>query len=147
MSIRDFAAHLGVSDRMISRWEAAGDRIQPRPVNQGALDTSLNRATEHERERFVALLRSHGFTAARANLAYVSEDLALESAENAPLRAGSRTPPAWDDPPAGLPTRYDQKLAEMSGFDGHTGWVVSPLARDVTRLGSDLAIARDSGAS
>lgn len=58
MSIRDFAAHLGVSDRMISRWEAAGDRIQPRPVNQGALDTSLNRATEHERERFVALLRA-----------------------------------------------------------------------------------------
>lgn len=58
MSLRDFAAHLGVSDRMISRWEAAGDQIQPRPVNQGALDTSLDRATEQERERFVALLHN-----------------------------------------------------------------------------------------
>lgn len=58
MSLRDFAAHLGVSDRMVSRWEAAGERIQPRPVNQEALDTSLDRATEQERERFVALLHN-----------------------------------------------------------------------------------------
>ncbi|MGH3468647.1 MAG: helix-turn-helix domain-containing protein, partial [Thermocrispum sp.] len=38
MSIREFAAHLGVSDRMVSKWEAAGEHFQPRPMNQAALD-------------------------------------------------------------------------------------------------------------
>lgn len=55
MSLRDFAAHLGVSDRMISKWEAAGFRIQPRPVNQAALDTSLAQAGADVHARFVQL--------------------------------------------------------------------------------------------
>jgi transcriptional regulator with XRE-family HTH domain len=58
MSIRTFAEHLGVSDRMVSKWEAGGAQTQPRPVNQEALDTSLDRTTEQERARFVALLNS-----------------------------------------------------------------------------------------
>lgn len=41
MSIRDFAGHLGVSERMVSKWESGGEGIIPRPVNQSALDTSL----------------------------------------------------------------------------------------------------------
>ncbi|MFF4992020.1 SUMF1/EgtB/PvdO family nonheme iron enzyme [Streptosporangium saharense] len=41
MSIRAFAAHLGVSERMVSKWEAGGEKIHPRPVNQAALDSSL----------------------------------------------------------------------------------------------------------
>jgi hypothetical protein len=41
MSLREFAAHLGVSDRMVSKWEAGGERIHPRPVNQATLDTSF----------------------------------------------------------------------------------------------------------
>jgi transcriptional regulator with XRE-family HTH domain len=45
MSLREFAQHLGVSHRMVSKWEAGGARIQPRPVNQSALDTRLARAT------------------------------------------------------------------------------------------------------
>jgi DNA-binding transcriptional regulator YiaG len=36
MSVREFAAHLGVSDRMVSKWEAGGPGLRPRPVNQGA---------------------------------------------------------------------------------------------------------------
>jgi DNA-binding transcriptional regulator YiaG len=56
MSIRDFAGHLGVSDRMVSKWEAGRERIHPRQVNQAALDESLQRAEPHERERFNAVL-------------------------------------------------------------------------------------------
>lgn len=52
MSLREFAAHLGVSDRMVSKWEAKGDAIHPRPVNQAALDTSLATSTADERARF-----------------------------------------------------------------------------------------------
>jgi hypothetical protein len=52
MSIRQFAKHLGVSDRMISKWEAGGANIRPRPINQAALDESLRRCTPAELNRF-----------------------------------------------------------------------------------------------
>lgn len=41
MSLRAFASHLGISERMVSKWEAGGESIHPRPINQAALDTSL----------------------------------------------------------------------------------------------------------
>ncbi|HEX6514918.1 MAG TPA: SUMF1/EgtB/PvdO family nonheme iron enzyme [Nocardioidaceae bacterium] len=56
MSIREFAAHLGVSDRMISKWEAGKESINPRPVNQAALDTSLAQSDPDVRARFAALI-------------------------------------------------------------------------------------------
>ena len=59
MSVREFAAHLGVSDRMVSKWEAGGRNIRPRPINQQALDTSLRQADPDARERFYAALASH----------------------------------------------------------------------------------------
>ena len=36
MSVREFARHLGVSDRMVSKWEAGAADMRPRPVNQAA---------------------------------------------------------------------------------------------------------------
>ncbi|GAA1643037.1 hypothetical protein GCM10009744_36530 [Kribbella alba] len=56
MSLREFAAHLGISDRMVSKWEAAGEQIHPRPVNQAALDTSLAQSSAEVRRRFEVLL-------------------------------------------------------------------------------------------
>lgn len=56
MSLRDFAAHIGVSERMISKWEAGRDEIHPRPVNQAALDTVLSRCDPDARARFTALV-------------------------------------------------------------------------------------------
>ena len=53
MSLREFAAHLGVSERMICKWEAAGAEIHPRPVNQAALDTALSRSDADTRARFL----------------------------------------------------------------------------------------------
>jgi hypothetical protein len=52
MSVREFATHLGVSDRMVSKWEASGEAIRPRPMNQAALDTSLAMASPEARTRF-----------------------------------------------------------------------------------------------
>jgi hypothetical protein len=68
MSVREFAAHLGVSDRMVSKWEAGGVAVRPRPVNQAALDTSLNRADASDRERF-HLLTSAGHTVSMPDVA------------------------------------------------------------------------------
>ncbi|MBM9435155.1 hypothetical protein JT723_04740 [Streptomyces bryophytorum] len=52
MSIRDFAAHLGVSDRVISKWEAGGEDYTPRPDSQAVLDTALARSSDESRARF-----------------------------------------------------------------------------------------------
>jgi len=52
MSVRQFAAHLGVSGRMVSKWEVGGENVRPRPLNQAALDTSLDTASLDIRSRF-----------------------------------------------------------------------------------------------
>jgi len=56
MSIREFAAHLGVSERMVSKWEAGGEKIHPRPVNQSALDSSLAASSADDHARFTDLI-------------------------------------------------------------------------------------------
>ena len=51
-TVRDFAARLGVSDRMVSKWEAGSGQVRPAPVNQAVLDTALRLADRHVRRRF-----------------------------------------------------------------------------------------------
>ncbi|TYB36472.1 helix-turn-helix domain-containing protein [Micromonospora sp. AP08] len=60
MSIRDFAEHLGVSERTVSKWEAGRDAVQPRPELQAALDTVLVRADGEVHRRFRASLGPAG---------------------------------------------------------------------------------------
>jgi predicted transcriptional regulator len=64
MTVREFAKHLGVSDRMVSAWEASGVRVRPGPLNQAGLDESLRRCSEEERRRF-----DHGVDLLEAELA------------------------------------------------------------------------------
>lgn len=63
MSVRDFAKHLGISDRTVSKWESDSGRIVPRPVNQAALDTSLSRCDPETKARFRQLARDHAAAA------------------------------------------------------------------------------------
>ncbi|SCE77546.1 Helix-turn-helix domain-containing protein [Micromonospora echinospora] len=56
MSIRDFAEHLGVSERTVSKWEAGRGEIHPRPEMQSALDTALSRAPNDAVSRFATTL-------------------------------------------------------------------------------------------
>ncbi|GAA4195560.1 hypothetical protein GCM10022252_41600 [Streptosporangium oxazolinicum] len=60
MSIRAFAAHLGVSERMVSKWEAGAEGIHPRPVNQAALDSSLSASSSDVQARFSGLITASG---------------------------------------------------------------------------------------
>jgi formylglycine-generating enzyme required for sulfatase activity len=55
MSVREFAAHLGVSDRTVSKWEAGADKALPRPETQSILDTALARSGPDVQERFEQL--------------------------------------------------------------------------------------------
>lgn len=72
MSLREFAAHLGVSDRMISKWEAGGDQARPRPVNQAALDTSLSQSPRETQARFTSLTGLPGDPSANPPAAHAS---------------------------------------------------------------------------
>lgn len=60
MSTGEFAARLGVSDRMVSKWESRKDTIRLRQVNQAALDTLLAGSAPDVHERFASLARSLG---------------------------------------------------------------------------------------
>jgi formylglycine-generating enzyme required for sulfatase activity len=52
MGVRAFADYLGISPRMVSKWESGGEQITPRPVNQEALDTVLAASTPDVQARF-----------------------------------------------------------------------------------------------
>lgn len=60
MSLRDFAAYLGVSDRTVSNWEGGGASYQPRAESQAVLDTALDRASSDAKARFAAALGTVG---------------------------------------------------------------------------------------
>ncbi|MGH3930446.1 MAG: helix-turn-helix domain-containing protein [Pseudonocardiaceae bacterium] len=49
MSVRAFAAHLGVCPRTVSKWEAGGEQLIPLPDTQAMLDTALEPGTRQSR--------------------------------------------------------------------------------------------------
>lgn len=56
MSVREFAARLGVGQRTVSDWEKLGADTQPRPNGQAILDTALEQAGPAVHVRFQTLL-------------------------------------------------------------------------------------------
>ncbi|WP_405613899.1 SUMF1/EgtB/PvdO family nonheme iron enzyme [Streptomyces sp. NBC_01508] len=56
MTVRAFAARIGVSDRMVSKWEKSGLDVVPRQGTQAALDTLLSVAGTEVQERFATLI-------------------------------------------------------------------------------------------
>jgi transcriptional regulator with XRE-family HTH domain len=56
MSLREFAAKLGVGERTVSKWEALGAATVPRPMMQAVLDTKLREAEEDVHIRFQQIL-------------------------------------------------------------------------------------------
>jgi 3-keto-L-gulonate-6-phosphate decarboxylase len=63
MSVREFAAHLGVNDAAVSNWERRGELARLRYHTQEILDTDLGMAPTGVRERFDVLLRDNHGTA------------------------------------------------------------------------------------
>ncbi|MFI9039782.1 helix-turn-helix domain-containing protein [Streptomyces sp. NPDC053726] len=52
MTLPDFAAHLGISDRTVSKWGAGGESYYPRPDSQAVLDTALARSPDEAKARY-----------------------------------------------------------------------------------------------
>ncbi len=61
LSVRDFAARLGVGVRTVNKWEARQADITPLPHMQQVLDTALAQASDEAKARFAdgALLKRH----------------------------------------------------------------------------------------
>ena len=58
LSVRDFAAHLGVGTRTVNKWEARQSGITPLPYMQAVLDTALAQASDEVKARFAAVPRA-----------------------------------------------------------------------------------------
>ncbi|MFF0637840.1 SUMF1/EgtB/PvdO family nonheme iron enzyme [Nocardia sp. NPDC004151] len=105
MSIIDFAAHLGVSDRMVSKWEAGGANITPRPVNQAALDTSLARLNGEARVRFTEFVAPEVLSETRdtdvsdkpTQIRHPADGKLMTWIEEGIYLAGPRDEPVWLD--------------------------------------------------
>ena len=121
-SAREFAAHLGVSDRMVSKWEAAGRGIRPRPVNQQALDTSLRQADPDARERFYAAL---------APQLPMGEQAAVSSSGG--RRPMSESPPNRP-PDCGSASSRSERMLSGSGQPSHCPMRTDIPARGTGRL-------------
>lgn len=82
MSLREFAAYLGVSDRAVSKWEAGGASLIPRKETQAILDTALERSSEEARARFAEAIGQRAFPTA------VLEPIAVDSHKFIPVFIG-----------------------------------------------------------
>ncbi|SCL34904.1 Helix-turn-helix domain-containing protein [Micromonospora pallida] len=114
MSIRDFAAHLGVAERTVSKWEAGNGTVQPRPEMQAALDTAFDNASGDAQQRFVSSFRPDERRSAQAtpsgsNLAVLARQRLRQTREAAGLS----------------PEDFAILLSECLGW--------APTAADVTR--------------
>lgn len=58
LSVRDFAARLGVAVRTVNKWEARQTDITPLPHMQEVLDTALARASDEVKARFASATRA-----------------------------------------------------------------------------------------
>lgn len=92
MSLREFADHLGVSHRTVSKWEQAGAAREPRPHMQAILDTALARADDDAKARF-AQVQPSSQPADRPEVVHPS-DITLGSDPGPPDQFDPRADPA-----------------------------------------------------
>lgn len=132
MSIREFAAHLGVSERMISKWEAGRENIRPRPVNQAALDTALARCDPDTQARFSFLTgdslvpeESNGAVTERIGESHIRHPVdgrLMAKIDGSVFLSGPGNEPIW------LPTFYIDVYpvtnAEYARFVAATGYAL-----------------------
>jgi formylglycine-generating enzyme required for sulfatase activity len=97
MSLREFAEHLGVSKRMVTKWEAGGATLYPGPANQEALDTSLALAGPDVRARFGEILAAPGARPAggRQVLTHPADGKVMVLVEAGSFLSGPDDRPVW----------------------------------------------------
>ena len=139
MSQRGFAAHLGVSERTVAKWDGRGAEITPRSEFQRVLDTALAQASAEAQERFRALLDDHTGTP-------VGQDDAKGLLNpNAPLRAVPSRASAPTDAKSDVDVEsYERLVVDYAAFDNSAGpkLIVNVVTQHATTLVDQLAQAR-----
>jgi hypothetical protein len=136
MSLRTFAAHLGVDERTVTKWEAGGAAVHPRHEMQAMLDTVLRQAGDEARERFAQATRlPHEAVTRRTAVGFgfaasvALPGLALEMARHGLVLAGGAEPSA---------TAVDEWHAVVREYG--ESYLHSPPGVLLDRLTVDLAV-------
>ncbi|TDE09683.1 helix-turn-helix domain-containing protein [Jiangella asiatica] len=130
MSVRDFAAHLGVAIRTVSKWEARGSTITLQPDSQAMLDVVLNRASDDQKTRFRQLVEAeHGTSRVEELSAAV-----MRSGVLVPLVVDGRTmlTPISVDPADG------RAVLDLSASVAHAQADLPAVAADTEHLREDV---------
>lgn len=130
MSLREFAAHLGVSERMVSKWEEKGAGITPRPINQASLDTVFQRCDPDTRARFSfatadslvpdAQLEIHATPIGDAIVQHPRDGSSMARIEGSIFLSGPSNSPTWV--PSFYIDVYPVSNAEYGRFVSATGY-------------------------
>jgi len=83
LSVRSFAAYLGVNERTVTKWEAGGISVRPRPEMQAALDTALEQASDEAAARFETAIMAGQPPAKNCDLPALGRSAALQDAAEA----------------------------------------------------------------
>jgi len=83
LSVRGFAAYLGVNERTVTKWEAGGISARPRPDLQAALDTALEQASGEAVARFETAIRTGQPAAENRGLPTSRPSAALQNVDEA----------------------------------------------------------------
>lgn len=137
MSQREYAAHLGVSERTIAKWDSRGVEIRPRGEYQRVLDTALAQAPVEAQERFRALGERRASVSARQSRIDAAAGQVTGAEETLP--APSETTAGTDAVGA-----YEQLMVDYAAFDNSSGpkLVVNVVTRRATTLIDQLAQSR-----
>ncbi len=106
-SVRDFAARLGISPRAVSKWEAGGRNIQPRPETQAILDTALEKASREAQDRFEVLVTGGSETETTSSNEYAQTRIVKRVGNGASIVSTS--------------LQAEQRLAQMSVIERPLG--------------------------
>ncbi|MFE3178170.1 SUMF1/EgtB/PvdO family nonheme iron enzyme [Amycolatopsis sp. NPDC059090] len=131
MSLREFAAILGVSERMVSKWEERGAGITPRPINQASLDTIFTRSDPDVKARFSfstadALvpepqLETHAAPIGEAQVQHPRDGSLMVRVEGSIYLAGPSNSPTWV--PSYYIDMYPVSNAEYGRFVAASGHI------------------------
>lgn len=140
MSQREFAAHLGVSERTVAKWDSRGAETKPRGEFQRMLDTALAHAPFDAQKRFHALQGDRSATQVSHHSGTLPSgpSLALRVTPSQPS-----APPGVDDGADALEL-YERVMVDYAAFDNSAGprLVVNVVTRYATTLIDQLAQAR-----
>jgi transcriptional regulator with XRE-family HTH domain len=124
LSVRHFAARLGVDARAVTKWESRGASITLLPETQAIMDTALGQASEDERVRFASILSTSNQT---------ETDAALLEHAVAPDGASRQTPAPAGDVATPSVEAVDSLTAEIL-YSHMADEAIEQLARATTSL-------------